>query len=87
MLVRFNTDFDRQFKERLTNRQKIQVLDSIDLFIGRPLYEDLRNHALKGKWLGYRSISIGGDLRLHFKMIDDDTAYFVAVGNHDQFYK
>ncbi|HVC36754.1 MAG TPA: type II toxin-antitoxin system mRNA interferase toxin, RelE/StbE family [Candidatus Dormibacteraeota bacterium] len=87
MLVRFNTDFDRQFKERLTNRQKIQVLDSIDLFIDKPFRENFRNHALKGEWLGYRSISIGGDLRLHFKMIDDETAYFVAVGNHDQLYK
>jgi addiction module RelE/StbE family toxin len=87
MLVRFNTDFDRQFKERLTNRQKIQVLDAIDLFIDKPLHEDLRSHALKGEWLGYRSISIGGDLRLHFKMIDDTTAYFVAVGNHNQLYK
>lgn len=87
MLVRFNTDFDRQFKERLTNRQKIQVLDSIDLFIDKPFHETFRNHALKGEWLGYRSISIGGDLRLHFKMINDETAYFVAVGNHNQLYK
>ena len=87
MLVRFNTDFDRQFKERLTNRQKIQVLDAVDLFIDKPFHADFRNHALKGEWLGYRSISIGGDLRLHFKMIDDGTAYFVAVGNHSQLYK
>jgi addiction module RelE/StbE family toxin len=87
MLVRFSTDFDRQFQERLTNRQKIQVLDTIDLFTGEPLHKDLRNHVLKGEWIGYRSISIGGDLRLHFKMIDDETAYFVAIGNHNQLYK
>jgi addiction module RelE/StbE family toxin len=87
MLVRFNTDFDKQFQDRLTDGQKIQVLDAIDLFIDKPFQEDFRNHALKGEWLGYRSISVGGDLRLHFKMIDDETAYFVAVGNHKQLYK
>ena len=87
MLVRFNTDFDRQFKTRLTNRQKIQALDAIDLFIDQPLHKDLRNHALKGEWAGYSSISIGGDLRLHFRMIDNDTAYFVAVGTHSQLYR
>jgi hypothetical protein len=36
MLVRFSADFDKQFKERLTSRQKIQVLDSIDIFIDKP---------------------------------------------------
>ena len=87
MLVRFSTDFDRQFQDRLTNRQKIQVLDTIELFTEEPLHKDLRNHTLKGEWAGYRSISIGGDLRLHFKIIDEQTAYFVAVGTHSQLYK
>ena len=87
MLVRFSTDFDRHFKDRLTNRQKIQVLDIIDLFTQEPLHKDLRNHALYGKWKGYRSISVGGDLRLHFKLIDEQTAYLVAVGTHSQLYK
>lgn len=87
MLIRFTTDFDRQFRDRLTNKQKIQVLDAIDLFIDKPFHESFRNHALKGEWIGYRSISIGGDLRLHFKIIDEQTAYFVAVGSHKQLYK
>jgi hypothetical protein len=47
MLVRFNVDFDKQFKERLSNAQKIQVLDSIDLFIDKPFHQNFRNHALK----------------------------------------
>jgi mRNA interferase YafQ len=87
MLVRFSADFDRHFQDRLTNRQKIQVLDTIDLFTVEPLHKDLRNHALKGEWAGYRSISIGGDLRLHFKLTDEQTAYFVAAGSHSQLYK
>ncbi len=86
MLIRFSDDFDRQFRDRLNNKQRNQVLDAIDLFTGEPFHKDLRNHALLGEWAGYRSISVGGDLRLHFKMSDRKTASFVAVGSHSQLY-
>ena len=87
MLVRFSPEFDKQFNRRLTNSQKVQVLDVIDLFQSKPFHKDLRNHPLKGEWLGHRSISIGGNLRLHFMMLDEATAYFVAIGNHNQLYQ
>lgn len=87
MLVRFSPEFDKQFDRRLTNLQKIQVLDILDLFQSKPFHKDLRNHPLKGKWFGHYSISIGGDLRLHFMMLNEETAYFVAVGTHNQLYR
>ena len=87
MVIRFSTDFDRHFRDRLTNKQKIQVMDTIDHFIDKPFDSDLRNHSLKGEWIGYGSISVGGDLRLHFKMENQKTACFVAVGSHNQLYK
>jgi mRNA-degrading endonuclease YafQ of YafQ-DinJ toxin-antitoxin module len=69
MLIRFSPEFGKQFEQRLTNLQKIRVLDVFDLFQSKPFYEDLRNNPLRGEWLGHRSISIGGDLRLHFMML------------------
>ncbi|HUD10361.1 MAG TPA: type II toxin-antitoxin system mRNA interferase toxin, RelE/StbE family [Candidatus Saccharimonadales bacterium] len=86
MQVRFSPGFDKQFIQRLTHSQQIQVLDTIEQFQDEPYHKDLRNHSLGGKWFGHRSISIGGDLRLHFRMLDNNTAYFVATGNHDQLY-
>jgi len=86
MILHFSDDFDRQFKDRLTSREKIQVLDKIELFIDEPFHKDLRNHSLRDVWIGYRSISVGGDLRLHFK-VNKDNVYFVAVGTHNQLYK
>ena len=86
MLVRFSPDFDRQFIQRLTARQRIRALDAIELFQDDPFHRDLRNHSLKGEWFGHRSISIGGDLRMHFQMLDSTIAYFVAVGTHSQLY-
>lgn len=86
MILHFSDDFDIQFKDRLSNKEKIQILEKIELFIEEPLHKDLRNHALRDEWTGYRSISVGGDLRLHFK-VNEDNVYFVAVGTHDQLYK
>ena len=87
MRVQFSPDFDKQFSTHLTNRQKALALEAIDLFIDSPFHQDLRNHGLRKEWKGYRSLGIGGDFRLHFKMISDDFAYFVAVGTHSQLYK
>ncbi len=87
MNIDFSTGFDKQFQSRLTSQQRQQVLEAIELFIDKPFHKDLRNHSLYGKWRGYRSISVGGDLRLHFKIITSDRVLFEAVGNHDQLYK
>lgn len=87
MHVQFSAEFDKQFNSRLTRRQKLQVLETLDTFIDNPDNKDLRNHALGKEWQGYRSISRGADLRLHFKMINNGFAYFVAVGTHKQLYK
>lgn len=87
MHVQFSSGFDRHFNARLTSHQKVKVLETLNLFIDNPYHKDLRNHQLRNEWRGYRSISIGGDLRIHFRMINDEFAYFVAVGSHDQLYK
>lgn len=87
MNIDFSKSFDRQFQSRLSARQRQQVLEAIELFIDEPFNKDLRNHGLYGKWTGYRSISVGGDLRLHFKALSADRVLFEAVGNHDRLYK
>jgi addiction module RelE/StbE family toxin len=87
MNIDFSKNFDRQFESWLNVRQRQQALEAIELFIDQPFHKDLRNHALYGKWQGYRSISVGGDLRLHFKVISSDRVLFEAVGSHDQLYK
>jgi addiction module RelE/StbE family toxin len=87
MQVRFSPDFDKQFIRRLTARQRIKALDMIELFQDEPFHKDLRNHSLKGEWFNHRSISISSDLRMHFQMLDNETAYFVAIGTHEQLYK
>jgi len=87
MNIDFSKSFDRQFQGRLSSQQRQKVLESIELLIDEPFHKDLRNHALYGEWKGYRSISVGGDLRLHFKVISGDRVLFEAVGSHNQLYR
>lgn len=87
MIVHFSPNFDRHYASRLTSRQKLQVLEAIHLFTEQPFHKEFRNHALQGNWAGYRSISVDGDLRVHYQDIAKDTVYFVAVGSHKQLYK
>lgn len=85
MRIRFQKSFNKQFV-KLSRTQKQLVKDTIELFSGNPHDKSLRNHPLKDKWYGYRSVS-ADDLRLHYKELSDNTTLFVAVGSHDELYK
>ncbi len=81
--------FDKQFEKQLAKlpaRRRGKAINTLNLFLKGSTAPSLRRHPLKGDWLGYESISAGGDLRLHFK-IADDMITFVAVGTHSQLYK
>jgi addiction module RelE/StbE family toxin len=81
MKAEFHKTFDKQLA-KLPKKQKEKVIEAIALFLDNSLEGKLRSHMLTGEWTGFRSISAGGDLRLHFENIDNDIAYFVAVGTH-----
>lgn len=86
MRIRYQKSFSEQFT-KLSKIQKQLVKDAIEVFAEDPSNNDLRNHPLKDEWINYRSITADDDLRLHYRVINEDTALFVAVGNHNQLYK
>ncbi len=86
MKVDFTKTFNKQF-EKLPRKRQQHTKSVVKLFLQNTTNPTLRNHALKGEWIGHRSISAGGDLRLHFKIIDNNTVLFVAIGTHSQLYK
>jgi addiction module RelE/StbE family toxin len=86
MKAAFTKSFDKQFSKLPRKRQE-QAKAAVALFLQDVAHPVLRNHALKGEWKGHHSISAGGNLRLHFKMIDENTVLFVAIGSHSQLYK
>ena len=78
--------FDKQY-DSLRQNEKQRFKRCVRIFRANPNDLQLRNHRLKGKWLGYRSISIGGDLRIHYREIDQKSVLFVTLGTHSQLYK
>lgn len=86
MKIDFTKGFNKQF-EKLPQQRQEKAKDVIALYLKAPSTVSLRLHALKGEWKGHLSISAGGDLRVHLKIIGEDTILFVAVGSHSQLYK
>ncbi len=59
------------------------------LFSTSPHSPELKNHALRNEYKGYRSINVTADWRAIYKEVqigEDTVAYFVAVGTHKQLY-
>jgi len=87
MRIEYHKNFTKQF-EKLKRKEQEQVINSLKIFENKPFAEELRNHQLKGNLSQFRSISAGGDLRLHYyeKEPDHIVVVFVAVGSHSQLY-
>jgi len=63
-----------QIREAFVVRRNLFLIDQT-----HPLLED---HPLKGKWIGYRSINITGDVRAVYRT-EGAVAIFFDIGTHD----
>jgi addiction module RelE/StbE family toxin len=86
MKLRYHKAFQKQLT-KLPKAQEKRLITALKLFPTEPYNESLYNHPLTGEWKGYRSISFGGDWRVHYKPIESDVALLVAVGTHGQLYE
>ena len=86
MIIDYHTSFDRQFK-KLKPRQRQHFKDRLSLFLHDQYNPQLNNHALKGKYTGYRSLNITGDLRAIFIKHAENHIEFVYIGSHSQLYR
>ena len=85
MKVHFHKRLAKDFL-RLDSMAKDTFESRIELFIVNPYDIKLNNHPLKGKWSGYRSINISGDLRALYKEISEEEFIFTNIGSHSQLY-
>jgi addiction module RelE/StbE family toxin len=87
MKIELKKNFEKQFAQLRRNEQS-RVIACLKEFETNPDSPSLRRHALKGGYQGYKSISAGGDLRLHYFEKDDRITFvFVSVGSHSNLYK
>lgn len=85
MKIRFHKNFKNQYK-LLNKKQQYKTQERLKLFLTNPFNPVLNNHPLKGKYLDYRSINIGGDLRVIYKFINDNECIIIFIGTHNKLY-
>ncbi|MBI2051981.1 type II toxin-antitoxin system mRNA interferase toxin, RelE/StbE family [Candidatus Roizmanbacteria bacterium] len=89
MNIQFDPDFIKRLK-KLDIRIRKSFKEALVIFTKDPYTPELNNHPLKKEWAGYRSIDVTSDNRAIYKEIKEDeeiTAYFVAIGRHEELYK
>ena len=77
--------FQKQLKKYPSLKE--QTERRIILFVTDPHHPTLNDHALAGKWDGYRSINITGDYRAVYRIVENDSAYFVDLDTHSNLYE
>lgn len=85
MVIETTKAFDKQYA-RLNFKVKTSFKRRIEIFKANPFDTTLRNHALKGKYLGFRSIDITGDVRALYTTQGDTIIIFGFIGTHSQLY-
>lgn len=86
MLIETTKAFDKQYV-KLNEKVKIAFKARAEIFKNNPFDSRLRNHALKGKYLGYRSIDVTGDVRALYTIQGDLVIIFGFIGSHSELYK
>ena len=71
----------------LRNSEKERFKERRDLFQKTPFHPRLNNHALSGKYRGYRSINATGDLRVIYEPVGKDAALFIIIDTQSNLYK
>lgn len=84
MIIIYHRDFKKNYK-KLSPKLKEKLEEKLRLFSKDEFNPVLNNHALKGRWLGYRSINVTGDIRAIFKS-DSETVIFVTIDSHSNLY-
>jgi addiction module RelE/StbE family toxin len=86
MKIVFQKSFEKKFI-KLPTKIKTKIKERNILFESDPYDPLINNHALSGKYTGYRSINVTGDIRIIYKLLKTDTALFVTIGTHSELYK
>ena len=85
MIIETTKTFDKQYS-KLSAKTKTIYKNRITIFKSNPFDFRLSNHALKGKYLGYRSIDITGDVRALYTVKGNLVVIFGLIGTHSQLY-
>ncbi|MEK7617839.1 MAG: type II toxin-antitoxin system mRNA interferase toxin, RelE/StbE family [Patescibacteria group bacterium] len=86
MTFSLHKNFIKDFS-RVNRKQQMAFLERRDLFLQKPFHPMLANHKLTGKYEGYRSFNVTGDIRVIFRQTSPEAVLFARIGTHNQLYE
>lgn len=86
MKIKIHKNFEKKYK-KVSTKFKSKVKERNKIFSKDPFDPTLNNHALQGKYSGYRSINITGDIRIVYRLLDKSTVLFVDIDSHSNLYR
>ena len=86
MKIVFHRNFEDQYK-KLELNEKNRAKERLALFLSDEFNPVLNNHPLRGKFKGYRSINITGNMRAIYKFHDSELRIFITLGTHSKLYE
>jgi len=81
----FHSHFKKQYK-KLRIREQARCDARLLLFEQDFSNSILENHPLRGKYVGFWSINVGGDLRAIYEYVNMETVMFVDIDTHSNLY-
>ncbi len=83
--INFYKNFSKKL-EKISRKDQEKVKQRLILFLKNCYDPTLNNHALRGKYLDYRSINITADLRAIYKRLAEEEVIFVDIDTHSNLY-
>lgn len=84
-----NVDYTKKFIKqyhKLPKKTQKRFKDRLNTFLVNPNDPLLNNHALKGKYQGYWSINVTGDIRALYIKQGNTMVLFGYIGSHSKLY-
>lgn len=85
MTIQYLPKFKKQYK-KLPKKFQLQFNDRLRLFLSDPTNPKLRVHPLSGKFAGYWSMNVNGDLRALYIFNGESMIIFALIGSHSELY-
>ena len=85
LVVIFHSSFKKQYKKLRAGEQN-RCDTRLLLFEQNYSHPLLDNHPLHGKYAGFWSINVGGDLRAVYEYVGGEIVRFVDVDTHSNLY-
>ena len=82
----FDASFEKSFekyKNKLSDKKTGQLKKKLLIFKKDPFDKKLKTHKLKGNLKNYWSFSVSCSDRILFRFVDDETVFFIDIGNHN----